>query len=167
MEQQRRGLVGLAQRAPFADLQQQAFSVLTSGKVGQAFAIDRETDQVRDRYGRHLFGQSLLLSRRLIEAGVPIVQANMGRMNNWDTHNKNCKSLQERLLPPLDQAVSALFDDLAARNLFDETLVVMVRVLARRNWGNLGTPAYDPDGRDHWAAFSLPSWPAAASAAGK
>ena len=53
--------------------------MLTSGKVGQAFAIDREPDEVRDRYGRHLFGQSLLLSRRLVEAGVPIVQANMGR----------------------------------------------------------------------------------------
>ncbi len=153
IEQQRRSLAGLAERAPFADLQQQAFSVLTSGKVGQAFAIDREPEAVRDRYGRHLFGQSLLLSRRLIEAGVPIVQANMGRMNNWDTHNKNCESLKSRLLPPLDQAVSALFDDLAARNLFDETLVVMVGEFSRtpKLGGNLGTVQYDPSGRDHWA----------------
>jgi uncharacterized protein (DUF1501 family) len=153
IEQQRGGLAALAERGPFADLQQQAFSVLTSGKVGQAFAIDQETDASRDRYGRHMFGQSLLLARRLIEAGVPIVQANMGRMNNWDTHNDNCKQLKERLLPPLDQGVSALFDDLSARNLFDETLVVMVGEFSRtpKLGGNVGTASFNPDGRDHWA----------------
>ena len=108
IEVQRAGLASLADRGPFTDLQRQAFSVLSSGKVGQAFAIEQETSELRDRYGRHMFGQSLLFARRLIEAGVPIVQANMGRMNNWDTHNDNCKQLKDRLLPPLDQAVAAL-----------------------------------------------------------
>jgi hypothetical protein len=153
IERQRAGLASRAERGPFADLQRQAFSVLTSGKVGQAFAIDQESGETCDRYGRHMFGQSLLLARRLIEAGVPIVQANMGRMNNWDTHNDNCKNLKERLLPPLDQGVAALFDDLSARGLWDDTLVVMVGEFSRtpKLGGNVGTAQFNPDGRDHWA----------------
>jgi hypothetical protein len=153
IEEQRAGLVARADRGPFADLQQQAFDVLTSGKVGQAFAIDQEPGELRDRYGRHAFGQSLLLARRLVEAGVPIVQANMGRMNNWDTHNDNCKQLKERLLPPLDQALATLFDDLSARGLWDDTLVVMVGEFSRtpKLGGNVGTASFTPDGRDHWA----------------
>ena len=63
--------------------------MLTSGRVARAFDIDREPAAVRDRYGRHAFGQSLLLARRLVEAGVPVVQANMGRVQNWDTHGDN------------------------------------------------------------------------------
>jgi Protein of unknown function (DUF1501) len=133
--------------------QEVAFSVLTSGRVGQAFAIDREPAAVRDRYGRHMFGQSLLLARRLVEAGVPIVQANMGSMNNWDTHNSNCQQLKDRLLPPLDRAVSALLDDLESRGRLDETLVLMLGEFGRtpKLGGNIGTPQYVPDGRDHWA----------------
>ncbi len=137
----------------FNNCQQQAFSMLTASKVGQAFAIDQEPAEVRDKYGRHLFGQSLLLSRRLVEAGVPIVQANMGSMNNWDTHNSNFKQLKERLLPPWDMAVAALLDDLSGSGLLDETLVVMLGEFGRtpKLGGNVGTPSYVPDGRDHWS----------------
>ena len=100
-----------------------------------------------------MFGQSLLLARRLLEAGVPIVQANMGHMNNWDTHTNNCDQLKARLLPPLDQGVSALLDDLTASGLLDETLVVMVGEFGRTprlgtdNGGNITVA----NGRDHWA----------------
>ena len=88
----------------------------------------REDPKVRDRYGRHMFGQSLLLARRLVQAGVPIVQVNMGRVQNWDTHSGNFKSAQGPCcLPPTDQGVSALLDDLAATGLLDETLVVVDR----------------------------------------
>ena len=69
--------------------------MLTSGRVKRAFDIDREDPKTRDRYGRHMFGQSLLLARRLVQAGVPIVQANMGHMNNWDTHTNNCDAAQD------------------------------------------------------------------------
>ena len=69
--------------------------------------IGQEPVAVRDRYGRHAFGQSLLLARRLVEAGVPVVQANMGRVQNWDTHGDNFGKLRDRLLPPLDQGVAA------------------------------------------------------------
>jgi hypothetical protein len=139
--------------AEFNSYQDQALSVLTASAIGRAFAIDQESSAVRDNYGRHLFGQSLLLARRLVQAGVPIVQANMGTMNNWDTHNNNFTQLKDRLLPPLDQGVSALLDDLSASGLLDETLVVMVGEFGRtpKLGGNVGTPSYVPDGRDHWA----------------
>ncbi len=129
-----------------------AYSLLLSGKVGRAFELGREQDAVRDRYGRHAFGQSLLLARRLVEAGVPIVQVNMGRVQNWDTHDANCKTLKQRLVPPTDQGVSALLDDLAERGLLDETLVIMTGEFGRTprigaNAGNGNTAS----GRDHWS----------------
>jgi hypothetical protein len=137
----------------FSQIQDKAFTMLTSGQVKRAFEIDREDPRLRDRYGRHIFGQSLLLSRRLIQAGVPIVQANMGHMNNWDTHVDNCKQLKTRLLPPFDQGVSAFIDDLDAHGLLDETLVVMVGEFGRTP--KIGQSSVnDPNqrtGRDHWA----------------
>src|SRR5580704_10235089 len=93
--------------------------------------MDREPAAVRDRYGRHSFGESLLLARRLVEAGVPVVQANMGRVQNWDTHSNNFPKLKSRLLPPLDQAVAALLDDLEARGLLEHTLVMMLGEFGR------------------------------------
>jgi len=137
----------------FDSYQQQAFSMLSTSAVGRAFHLDEESTEVRERYGRHLFGQSLLLSRRLVEAGVPIVQANMGTMNNWDTHNSNFTQLKDRLLPPFDRGVSALLDDLSERGLLDHTLVVLVGEFGRtpKLGGNVGTPSYVPDGRDHWS----------------
>jgi uncharacterized protein (DUF1501 family) len=108
---------------------------------------------VRDRYGRHSFGQSLLLARRLVEAGVPVVQVNMGRVQNWDTHSGNFRRLKTDLLPPLDRGLSALLDDLAATGRLDDTLVVVTGEFGRTprigaGSGNVNTP----DGRDHWAA---------------
>jgi uncharacterized protein (DUF1501 family) len=150
---QRNSLTTSAEGRRLSDQQQQALTVLTSGKVATAFEIDREPTAVLDRYGRHMFGQSLLLARRLVEAGVPIVQANMGHMNNWDTHADNCGQLKDRLLPPFDRAVSAFLDDLGARGLLDETLVVMVGEFGRTpRIGQSSTN--DPNhrtGRDHWA----------------
>ncbi|MSR57324.1 MAG: DUF1501 domain-containing protein [Planctomycetaceae bacterium] len=139
--------------AEYSNYQDRALSILTTSAIGRAFSIDQEPAAVRDQYGRHPFGQSLLLSRRLVQAGVPIVQANMGSMNNWDTHNNNFTQLKDRLLPPLDQGVSALLDDLSSSGLLDETLVVMVGEFGRtpKLGGNVGTPSYVPDGRDHWA----------------
>jgi hypothetical protein len=154
---QRDALGALAQSDPLAAQQERAFSLLLSGKVARAFDIKREDPKVRDRYGRHMFGQSMLLARRLIEAGVPIVQANMGRVQTWDTHSGNFKSLKDRLLPPLDQGVAALLDDLAVTRRLDETLVVVAGEFGRtprigRSTGNVNSA----DGRDHWSsAFSI------------
>ncbi|HEV3118287.1 MAG TPA: DUF1501 domain-containing protein [Gemmataceae bacterium] len=147
-QQQRQLAQGAAGR--LSDQQQLAFSVLTSGKIARAFEMHREPDAVRERYGRHAFGQSLLLARRLIEAGVPVVQANMGRVQNWDTHSDNFRSLKTRLLPPLDRGVSALLDDLEATGLLAETLVLMVGEFGRTP--KITTmPGANSAGRDHWA----------------
>jgi len=79
----------------------------------------------------HAFGQSLLLARRLVQAGVPVVQANMGIVQNWDSHSDNFGRLRNVLLPPLDQGVSALLDDLDASGLLDDTLVMMLGEFGR------------------------------------
>lgn len=153
MDRQRAVLESASPMSGFQSLHEKAVTTLSASRIGQAFSLDREPAKLREAYGRHPFGQSLLLARRLVEAGVPIVQANMGSMNNWDTHNENFKQLKNRLLPPLDQGVSVLLEDLSQRGLLDETLVVMVGEFGRtpKLGGNLGTPSYVPDGRDHWA----------------
>ncbi|MFN0053915.1 MAG: DUF1501 domain-containing protein [Planctomycetales bacterium] len=142
-------LEALADRGQFSEKQQLALDMLTSGKVARAFELAHEPDALRERYGRHLFGQSLLLARRLLQAGVPIVQANMGIVQTWDTHVENFPKLKDRLLPPLDQAVSALLDDLSAIGLLDETLVIITGEFGRTP--RISTlPGEAIPGRDHW-----------------
>lgn len=133
------------------DKQQLAYSVLSSGEIARAFEMDREPVAVRDRYGRHAFGQSLLLARRLVQAGVPVVQANMGHVQNWDNHGNIFPTLKRRLLPPLDQAVAALLDDLEATGLLQETLVMMLGEFGRTPKIS-GSAGSKQPGRDHWAA---------------
>src|SRR6202030_2374791 len=99
---------------PFAKHQQLAFELLASGKVAESFRLEREPERVRDKYGRNLFGQSLLVSRRLVQAGVPVVQPSMGIVQSWDTHADNGGRLKTRLLPWLDTGLAALIDDLEA-----------------------------------------------------
>jgi uncharacterized protein (DUF1501 family) len=147
---QQKQFADLAECRRLSDQQQLAFSVLTSGKVARAFELDREPAAVRERYGRHAFGQSLLLARRLVQAGVPVVQANMGRVQNWDNHSNIFPTLKNRLLPPLDQGVAALLDDLEATGLLDETLVMMLGEFGRAP--KISTqPGSKTPGRDHWA----------------
>lgn len=124
--------------------QQLAISMLTSSRLAQAFDVQREPDTVRDRYGRNTNGQSLLIARRLVESGVPIVQVNMGRVQTFDNHGNIFPTLKDRLLPPLDLGVSALLDDLETRGLLDTTLVMMLGEFGR-------TPKINKEaGRDHW-----------------
>jgi hypothetical protein len=134
----------LAEQSPMAEQQERAFSILSSGRVSDAFDLAREPVGVRDRYGRHMYGQSLLLARRLVEAGVSVVQVNMGRVQTWDNHGNIFPTLKDRLLPPTDRGVSALIDDLETRGLLDETLVAMFGEFGR-------TPKVNKEGgRDHW-----------------
>jgi hypothetical protein len=150
VDRQQKQFETLAECRRLSDQQQLAFTMLTSGKIARAFEMDREPPAVRDRYGRHSFGQSLLLARRLLEAGVPVVQANMGRVQNWDSHSDIFSTLKKRLLPPLDQAVAALLDDLEATGLLDETFVMMLGEFGRAP--KLSTQGGNPrPGRDHWA----------------
>jgi hypothetical protein len=140
----------LAETRALGDQQQAAFTLLTSSRFAAAFEMTREPDAVRERYGRHTMGQSLLLARRLVEAGVPVVQANMGVRGAWDTHGDNWNILRDRLLPLLDRAVSALLDDLQERRLLDQTLVIVVGEFGRAPRIS-SFPGEAKPGRDHWA----------------
>lgn len=104
----------------------------------------REPDAVRDRYGRHTWGQSHLLARRLVEAGVPFVSTVNGRSIVWDTHQDNFNRMKTTLVPPMERAYTALLDDLEERGLLDSTLVVWMGDFGR-------TPLINAQaGRDHW-----------------
>jgi hypothetical protein len=130
---------------------QQAFDLLRSRRSREAFRLDREPVAARDRYGRSQFGQSVLLARRLVEAGVSLVQVNWFRGPDepednpcWDSHTKETQRLKTVLAPPMDQAYSALLEDLAQRGLLDETLVLCMAEFGR-------SPKMNPaGGRDHW-----------------
>jgi len=144
LNHQQRTLAGIAEARRMTNDQQLAFTMLTSSKLARAFELHRESDAVRDRYGRNTHGQSLLLARRLVQARVPVVQVNIGRVQTWDNHGNIFPTLKNRLLPPLDQGVAALLDDLAAEGLLDETLVMMLGEFGRTPKINKGR------GRDHW-----------------
>jgi uncharacterized protein (DUF1501 family) len=125
---------------------EKAHGLITSPAAKKAFDIGAEPEKVRERYGRNTLGQSCLVARRLIEAGVQFVTVTDG---GWDTHQNNFKSLKERLLPRLDIGLSALFEDLRTRGMLDDTLVVW--------FGDFGrTPKINPSaGRDHWASAGV------------
>jgi hypothetical protein len=121
-----------------------ALSLVSSDQAARAFDLSKEPDTVRDRYGRHSWGQSHLLARRLVEAGVPFVTTVNGPSITWDTHADNFKQLEKRLVPPMEQAFAALLDDLEDRGMLDETLVVWMGDFGR-------TPVINGQaGRDHW-----------------
>jgi uncharacterized protein (DUF1501 family) len=136
-------------------LYQQAFSLLTSARAKEAFSLERESIRLRDRYGRHTMGQGALLARRLVEAGVPFVTVfshTHVEKESWDTHNKHYELSRKSLLPPADQSFSALLDDLAARGLLQETLVVWMGEFGRtpRMGVNFSNNSNNIGGRDHW-----------------
>jgi len=151
LQQSQRALEAVADARKLTDQQGQAFKLLASGKVSTAFDLHREPDATRDRYGRHEFGQSLLLARRLVQAGVPVVQANMGKAQNFDSHSDIFSTLKNRLMPPLDKAVSALLEDLSGLGMLDDTLVVMVGEFGRTPKISVQDKGKKP-GRDHWAS---------------
>lgn len=116
-----------------------AADMLTSPQVQRAFRLDQEPDRLHDAYGKHIFGQSVLLARRLTEAGVPLVTVNCGAgdLNGgigaiWDTHFVGFPQLKNLLMPPFDRAGSALLDDLAERGTLDHTLVVFLTEFGRQ-----------------------------------
>lgn len=159
--QSRRGLLEQINRTPllesdrttstFVEQQDVAFSLLTSARIATAFRIDQESAETRERYGRNKFGQSLLLAKRLVAAGVPVVQAAMGIVQTWDTHVDNWGGLKNRLLPQLDRGLAALMDDLTESGLLDETLVIVMGEFGRTP--KVSTlPGQSVPGRDHWAS---------------
>ncbi len=165
---QRKGLLdGLARQGDWLEKdattrvlnerERQAFALLSSAKARAAFDVEKDDPRLVDRYGRSPFGQSVLMARRLVEAGVRLVQVNWYRgadepMANpcWDSHTDEPNRLKNVLVPPWDQAFSALIEDLSARGLLDETLVVCMAEFGR-------SPRLDGSaGRGHWGhVFSM------------
>jgi hypothetical protein len=127
--------------------QQKAFDLLGSPAVRKAFDLGRETDAIRDFYGRNIHGQCVLLARRLVEHGVPLVSVNWHNDGQtfWDTHGNNFRRLKNDLIPPADRALAALIADLNQRGLLDETLVVWVGEFGRRPQITAANA-----GREHW-----------------
>lgn len=147
--------VGMLEKAGeqqgFDRYRQMAISLLADSKTQAAFDVMRADPKLLDAYGRNSFGWSLLMARQLVEAGVGLVQVNLGNNESWDTHQSIFPNLKDFLLPPTDRAVSALLDDLQARGLLDETLVVMAGEFGRTP-RIFNIPKAKLPGRDHWGA---------------
>jgi hypothetical protein len=154
-ERLRRG-DGSPEVAGYDRFQQRAFDVLTSARIKKIFNLKDEDPRLLDRYGRTLFGNSALIARRLVEAGVRFVNVTWDSYWDryklswlcWDTHHRHYPILQEHLLPGLDRTCSALLQDLDERGLLDETLVVVMSDFGRAPQMN-GNKVYGP-GREHW-----------------
>jgi hypothetical protein len=152
IDRQRRLLDAAASAGAFDRSRQDAVSLLTDARVRKAFDLNRADPKDLDRYGRNAFGWSLLMAARLVEAGVNLVQVNLGNNETWDTHGNAFPHLKTKLLPPTDKAVSALLDDLADRGLLDSTLIVMAGEFGRTPKVSTLTQFYKGPGRDHWGA---------------
>jgi uncharacterized protein (DUF1501 family) len=140
-------LAANSRAATVGAFRQRAFDLMTSPEAKRAFDLHAEPDALRDEYGRHTLGQSCLMARRLVEAGVRCVTV---EHSNWDTHDNNFSVLKKELLPYLDSALSALFRDLYERGMLAKTLVVVTGEFGR-------TPRINKNaGRDHWGpAFTV------------
>jgi hypothetical protein len=138
---------GLSEWEGMDRFRRRALELLTSLATQQALRLSAESNVVRDRYGRNIYGQSVLLARRLIEAGTRCVTISWAPDANatWDTHGGNFRKLRETLLPQFDAAWSSLVDDLAERGLLDRTLVV-----AMGDFGRTPKINSNEGGRDHW-----------------
>jgi hypothetical protein len=145
------GGIGADETAPMAQWREKAMDLLLDARAARAFDVDSEPEEIRRSYGDHVCGRSALMARKLTEAGVPLVTVlcAAGDLNgsvgaHWDTHADNFNRLRTQMLPPLDQASSALLDDLADRGRLDETLVVWLTEFGRtpRIGGNAGRDHY-------------------------
>ena len=138
--------IKLGETKKLAPYFERAVSLLASNKTKAAFDLSQEKPELREAYGKTEFGQRCLLARRLVEAGVPMVNVSYCHTpsGSWDTHSQNAKKMKESLAPTLDQSVAALLTDLQQRGMLEETLVVINAEFGR-------TPVINKNlGRDHW-----------------
>jgi uncharacterized protein (DUF1501 family) len=152
LDGQRRDLERAAAAGLFDGQRHTAVSLLTHPRIRQAFDVRNADPRVLDRYGNNLFGWSLLMARRLVEAGVNLVQVNLGNNETWDTHGNAFPHLKEKLFPPLDRCLSALLDDLSDSGLLESTLLVMAGEFGRTPKISRLPQYYRLPGRDHWGA---------------
>ncbi len=162
LDETRRDFDSSAEAQTWNAQQQRAMSLLLSTGTTTAFDVTREPQALRERYGETVNGMSLLAARRLVEAGVPFItvfwRGDPDRLNKkcasgggWDTHGNNFGCLKEDLLPEFDRAYSTLIDDLAARGLLDETLLLVTSEMGRKpKIGDPRSGGVNGAGRDHW-----------------
>lgn len=153
LDRQRRALDRVGSAETRDRYHQTATSMLLDGRVHRALDVHAAPAKVQERYGRNSFGWSLLLARQLVEAGVRLVQVNLGNNESWDTHEAAFGNLKNFLFPPTDRAISALLDDLHDRGLLDDVLIVMAGEFGRtpRVFTDSSSKTKTP-GRDHWGA---------------
>jgi uncharacterized protein (DUF1501 family) len=146
-----------------SEYQDQAFSLLSSATTTSAFDLAEESEATRERYGKSINGMSLLMARRLAEAGVPFItvfwrenldiKTKCRSAGGWDTHGNNFNCLSDYLLPEFDRGYSALIEDLSDRGMLDETLVVVSSEMGRKPLiGDRRSGGVAGAGRDHWTA---------------
>lgn len=152
IDQQRRDLETVADVRQYDQYSADAVSLLIDPQVRRAFDLGDAPAETLEKYGRHSFGWSLLMARRLVESGVSLVQVNLGNNETWDTHGNAFPHLKDKLFPPLDQSLSALLDDLAESGLLDSTLIVMAGEFGRTPKISELPKFYQFPGRDHWGA---------------
>ncbi len=139
-----RALNDTAEHADMDAFSAQAWKMILTPAVRDAFDLSKESEKTKELYGKDAVGQSVLLARRLVEAGSRFVTAAGYHSNSWDTHSDNDKGHRDRLAPPLDRTLTALIDDLDERGLLETTLVIAMGEFGR-------TPSINPNlGRDHW-----------------
>jgi hypothetical protein len=136
----------------FERYRQMAVDLLAKEKTRKAFDVMSADEKRQEKYGKNSFGWSLLSAAQLVEAGVSLVQVNLGNNETWDTHGNAFPDLKNYLFPPTDKAVSALLDDLEERGLLKETLIVMGSEFGRTPKISLLEKHYKKPGRDHWGA---------------
>ena len=152
LSDQRRYLDTAARIEHFDRHRQSAISLLTDSRVHHALDVTRADEKTQERYGKNAFGWSLLMAKRLVAAGVNLVQVNLGNNETWDTHGNAFPHLKDKLFPPTDRAVCALLDDLEENGMLDDTLIVMAGEFGRTPKISLLAKHYKGPGRDHWGA---------------
>lgn len=153
LKEQSRQLSSAVERYGLDESRQKVISMLTDGKIHQALQATSADTKVQERYGANSFGWSLMMARELVALGVPLVQVNLGNNETWDTHGNAFPHLKDKLLPPTDKALAALFEDLEATGLLSETLVVVASEFGRTPKISHLPQHYKLPGRDHWGAL--------------
>ena len=149
---QREALDRSAEAVRYDEHRESAISLLASRDVRNALDVTNADEETQIRYGKNSFGWSLLMAYRLVEAGVNMVQVNLGNNEGWDTHGDAFWRLRDKLFPPTDRALSALLDDLNSTGLLESTMIVMAGEFGRTPKISLLPDHYDAPGRDHWGA---------------
>ena len=152
IDRQRAALERSAEFEKFDHQRQTAVSLLADPKVRRAIDVTRADAALQTRYGQNSFGWSLLMAYQLVQAGVTLVQVNLGNNETWDTHGDACPRFKDKLFPPTDRALSALLDDLEQSGLLESTLLVMAGEFGRTPKISTLPESFVGPGRDHWGA---------------